>query len=58
MVRKMVRFNKAGEKELRRAKMEYRTQTYFDHPNIARYIDVEWRDGQARFYMNTSKIVV
>lgn len=55
MVRKTVPFNKADEKEQRHAKSEYRTQTYLDHPNITKYIDVEWRDDQASFYMEHFK---
>ena len=52
MVRKTVRFDPGDEKALRNAKNEYRSQRYLDHPNIVRYIDVEWSDNQVRYYMD------
>lgn len=52
MIRKTVRFDPADEKALRNAKNEYSSQHYLDHPNIVRYIDVEWSDNHVRYYMD------
>ena len=55
MIRKTVRFDPEDVKASRNAKNESRSQRYLDHPNIARYIDVEWRDNQVRYYMDYFK---
>ena len=51
MARKIIRLDTADEKMMRNAKTEYRTHRYLNHPNIAKYVDAEWLDGEVRFYM-------
>lgn len=52
VARKIVNINTASEKSKRHVRSEYRTQRQLDHPNIAEYVDVEWGDGQVKFYMH------
>lgn len=51
MARKIIRFDTADEKMMRNVKTEYRTHRHLSHPNIAKYVDAEWLDGEVRFYM-------
>ena len=52
MVRKIITYSDKDPKGKEYQHNEYRTQTYLDHPNIARYTDAEWLDGEVRFYMD------